>query len=168
MMTQGILFTISQLYYNMDYYSIIISSLAFKVFYGIMYYIDENKDKDEYLNDIEKSKQNKVYHIISHFINLALKFNQNIQAGIISLDNGGLNSISKFILNNFIELIPKCQGIIVPKIFPKYENSTLFQTTFRSKLGGLHGRGWCLGICLLFRLHYLAGVVSRRIGRRSC
>ena len=133
MMTQGILFTISQLYYNMDYYSIIISSLAFKVFYGIMYYIDENKDKDEYLNDIEKSKQNKVYHIISHFINLALKFNQNIQAGIISLDNGGLNSISKFILNNFIELIPKCQGIIVPKIFPKYENSTLFQTTFRSK-----------------------------------
>ena len=133
MMTQGILFTISQLYYNMDYYSIIISSLAFKVFYGIMYYIDENKDKNECLNDIEKSRKNKVYHIISHFINLALKFNQNIQAGIISLDNGGLNSISKFILNNFIELIPKCQGIIVPKIFPKYENSTLFQTTFRSK-----------------------------------
>ena len=133
MMTQGILFTISQLYYNMDYYSIIISSLAFKVFYGIMYYIDENKDKDECLLDIDKSRQNKVYHIISHFINLALKFNQNIQAGIISQDNGGLNSISKFILNNFIELIPKCQGIIAPKIFPKYDNATLFQTTFRTK-----------------------------------
>ena len=133
MMTRGILFTISQLYYNMDYYSIIISSLAFKVFYGIMYYIDENKDKNEILSEGEKSRQNKVYHIISHFINLALKFNQNIHAGIISLDNGGLNSMSKFILNNFIELIPKCEGIKAPKIIPKFHASTLCQTSFKTK-----------------------------------
>ena len=113
-MTQGILFTISRLYYDMDYYSIIISSLQFKIFYGIMYYIDANKNKNEFLTEKEKLNQNKVYHIISHFINLALTFIKNIQAGNITLDSGGLNSMSKFILNNFIELIPKCEGIKAP------------------------------------------------------
>ena len=132
-MTKIILFSISKLYYHMDYYSIIISSLALKVFYGIMYYIDYNKDKVHYFSDIEKSKQNKVYHIISHFINLSLTFNKNIQDGIISLDNGGLNSMSKYILNNFIQLIPKCVGIKAPKSIPRFHELTLFQTFFKSK-----------------------------------
>ena len=133
MMTQGILFTISKLYYYMDYYSIIISSLSFKIFYGIMYYIDANKDKTDLLSEKEKYKQNKVYHIISHFINLSLTFNKNIQAGIISLDNGGLNSMSKFILNNFFEIMPKCQGIESPKIIQKFNTYSLFQTNFKTK-----------------------------------
>ena len=133
MMTQGILFTISKLYYDMDYYSIIISSLAFKIFYGIMYYIDANKDKIELLSEKEKSKQNKVYHIISHFINLALTFNKNIKAGIISSDNGGLNSMSKFILNNVFEIIPKCKGIKIPKIISKFNESSLFQINYRTR-----------------------------------
>ena len=132
-MTKIMLFSMSQLYYKMDYYSIIISSLAFKVFYGIMYYIDANKDKNDYYSDAEKSKQNKIYHIISHFINLALNFNKNEEAGIISLDNGGLNSMSKYILNNFIELIPKCMGIEAPKIIPGFQESTLFQISFKTK-----------------------------------
>ena len=131
--TKIILFSISQLYYNMDYYSIIISSLAFKVFYGIMYYIDANKDKIDYYSDAEKSKQNKIYHIISHFINLALNFNKNEKAGIISLDNGGLNSMSKYILNNFIEIIPKCIGITTPKIIPSFQESALFQISYKTK-----------------------------------
>ena len=133
MMTQGILFAISKLYYDMDYYSIIISSLAFKIFYGIMYYIDANKDKIELLSEKEKSKQNKVYHIISHFINLALTFNKNIKAGIISSDNGGLNSMSKFILNNVFEIIPKCKGIKIPKIISKFNESSLFQINYRTR-----------------------------------
>ena len=133
MMTKILLFSISQLYYNMDYYSIIISSLAFKVFYGIMYYIDANKDNNDYYSDVEKSKQNKIYHIISHFINLALNFNKNLEEGIISLDNGGLNSMSKYILNNFIELIPKCVGIKAPKVIPSFHEPTLFQASFKSK-----------------------------------
>ena len=114
MMTQGILFTISKLYYDMDYYSIIISSLAFKIFYGIMYFVDYNKDKSKYLSEKERLKQGKVYHILTHFINLALTFNKNNHEGIISLDNGGLNSLSKFIINNFFEVLPKCQGIKAP------------------------------------------------------
>ena len=133
MMTQGILFTISKLYYDMDYYSIIISSLAFKIFYGIMYFIDENKGKYELLSDKERSRQHKVYHIIAHFINLASAFNKNIKAGIITSDNGGLNSMSKFILNNFIEIIPKCDVIKDPKLIQKFDGYTLFQTSFKTK-----------------------------------
>ena len=53
-LTQGIYFTISRLYYDMDYYSIIISSLAFKIFYGIMHYIDSSKETIENLSEKEK------------------------------------------------------------------------------------------------------------------
>ena len=133
MMTQGILFTISKLYYDMDYYSIIISSLAFKIFYGIMYFVDYNKDKSKYLSEKERLKQGKVYHILTHFINLALTFNKNNHEGIISLDNGGLNSLSKFIINNFFEVLPKCQGIKAPKIFPKLHEPSLFNIKFKTK-----------------------------------
>ena len=133
MMTQGILFTISRLYYDMDYYSIITSSLAFKIFYGIMHYIDANKDDLELLSEKEKSKQNKVYHIIAHFINLALTFTKNVQVGNTTFDNGGFNSMSKFILNNFIEIIPKCQGIKAPKNIPKFQEITLFKTSFKTR-----------------------------------
>ena len=132
-MTQGILFTISRLYYDMDYYSIIISSLQFKIFYGIMYYIDANKNKNEFLTEKEKLNQNKVYHIISHFINLALTFIKNIQAGNITLDSGGLNSMSKFILNNFIELITKCEGIKAPKNIPFFHECSLYQTSYKTR-----------------------------------
>ena len=133
MMTQGILFTISKLYYDMDYYSIIISSLAFKIFYGIMYFVDYNKDKSKYSSEKERLKQGKVYHILSHFINLALTFNKHNHEGIISLDNGGLNSLSKFIINNFFEVIPKCQGIKAPKIFPRFQEPSLFHIKFKNK-----------------------------------
>ena len=133
MMTQGIYFTISKLYYDMDYYSIIISSLAFKIFYGIMYYIDSSKETISDLTEREKSKQRNVYNIIAHFINLTLTFNKNIKEGIISLDNGGLNSMSKFVINNFFEIMPKCERIKIPQISQKFEEPTLFQKSFKNK-----------------------------------
>ena len=87
-MTQGILFTISKLYYDMDYYSVVISSLQFKIFYGIMHYIVAKKN--EYLTRKEQLNKKKIYNIICLFINLAMTFNKNIQAGNITLDNGDL------------------------------------------------------------------------------
>lgn len=93
----------------MDYYSIIISSLAFKIFYGIMHYIDSSRETIDNLSEKEKSRQRNVYNIIAYFINLSLTFNKDIKEGIISLDNGGLNSMSKFVINNFFQIIPKCR-----------------------------------------------------------
>ena len=131
--TQYILFSISRLYYDMDYYSIIISSLQFKIFYAIMYYIDSYKDKKDYLTDSEKGQQKKVFHIINHFIHLALSFNKNIKTGKISLDNGGLNSLSKYILNNFIEIVSKCQGLKMPTKIQNFKNPTLYQIYHKTK-----------------------------------
>ena len=132
MMTQGVLFAISKLYYDMDYYSIIISSLIFKVFYGIMYYVDSNKDKNECLSDAEKLKQGKIFHIMNHFVNLALNFCKNSDKGKIISDNGGLNSMSKFMLNNFIQIVSKCKGIKVPKTIPKFKQESLSQKYFKN------------------------------------
>ena len=132
-LTQGIYFTISKLYYEMDYYSIIISSLAFKIFYGIMHYIDSSKETIDNLSEREKSRQRNIYNIIAHFINLTLTFNKNIKEGVITLDNGGLNSMSKFVINNFFEIMPKCEGMKIPKIFQKLREPTLFQTSCKNK-----------------------------------
>ena len=131
--TQGILFSISRLYYNMDYYSIIISSLAFKLFYAIMYYIDSNKDKKENLTEYEKIKQKKVFHIINHIIRLALSFNTNIEKEEIALEKSGLNSLSKYILNNFTQIASKCQGLVIPKIIPKFKEPSLYQINYKTK-----------------------------------
>ena len=131
--TQYILFSISRLYYDMDYYSIIISSLQFKIFYAIMYYIDSNKDKKEYLTNEDKRKQKKVFHLINHFIHLALSFNKNIETGNISLEYGGLNSMSKYILNNFIEIASKCQRLVIPGKIPRFKEPTLSQIKHKTK-----------------------------------
>ena len=131
--TQGMLFSISRLYYNMDYYSIIISSLAFKIFYAIMYYIDSNKDKRDNFTELEQKREKKVFHIINHFIRLALSFNTDTQKGEISLENYGLNSMSKYILNNFIEIGSKCQGLKIPKIIPKLREPFLSQNNYKTK-----------------------------------
>ena len=134
MMSQDILFSISRLYYYMDYYSIIISSLIFKIFYSIMYYIDTNKNTIENLTSSEMSKQKKVFHLINHFISLSLTYYQTNESepGKIKIDNGGLNSMSKFILNNFIQIVSKCKGIMVPKNISKFKHKSLFQS-YRNK-----------------------------------
>ena len=131
--TQGILFSISRLYYDMDYYSIIVSSLAFKLFYGIMYFVDAIKDTKDYLNEDDKLKQKKVFHLINHITNLALSFNKNIEEGKIALENGGLNSLSKYVINNFIEIVSKCHGLKMPSEIPKFKIRTLYQNKYKEK-----------------------------------
>ena len=41
--------------------------------------------------------------------------------------------MSKFIINNFFEVLPKCQGIKAPKIFPKFHEPSLFNIKFKNK-----------------------------------
>ena len=125
--TQGILFTISKLYYEMDYYSIVISSLIFKIFYGIMLFISSNKDKKEYTSYNEKSKIGKLFHIIGHIINLARSYSKNVLTREIDVEYCGLNSMSKFVLNNFVQTIPKCLGIKDSIDKKKFKRKTLYQ-----------------------------------------
>ena len=130
--TQGFLFSVSKLFYEMDYYSLIISSTVFKIFYGIMAYMDDNKiKKNQDASSFENSIQNEALHIICHIVDLAGVFSRNNQ-DFNNIDNGGLNSMSKFILNNLNELIPKCKGIKVPENEIQIKNS-LFKKIYRAK-----------------------------------
>jgi len=132
-MTQGMLFTISRLFYDMDYYSIIISSLAFKIFYAIMHYVDSNKEIFDDLANNEKKEKYKFFHLMNHMIYLTYLFNKNKKDGKISLSNGGLNSLSKFILNNFNEIGSKCAALIVPNKVKKFTEPSLFQKKFKTR-----------------------------------
>ena len=132
-MTQGMLFSISRLFYDMDYYSIIISSLAFKIFYAIMYYIDSSKSKKDNLSDKLKNEQQKVFHLMNHVIYLTYLFNINKKSGKISIYNGGLNSLSKYVLNNLIEIVSKCSALTVTSTLSKFKSPTLFQIKYKTR-----------------------------------
>ena len=132
-MTQGILFSISRLFYDMDYYSIIISSLAFKIFYAIMHFVDVNKDIQNDLNEEEKKEQLKIFNLMNHVIYLTFSFYKNLKTGKIALCNGGLNSLSKYLLNNLIEIISKSPSLRIPKESIKFKTPSLFQTSLRTK-----------------------------------
>ena len=132
-MTQGILFSISRLFYKMDYYSIIISSLAFKIYYAIMHYVDSNKDKKSNISPQIKKKQLKVFHFMNHVIYLTYLYHRNKTTNKIPLYNGGLNSLSKYLLNNFIEIVSKCTLLEVPDIVPKFKKESLFQIRYKTK-----------------------------------
>ena len=132
-MTQGILFAISRLFYDMDYYSIIISSLSFKLFYAIMHFVDSNKDEIENLTKAEKKEQLKIFHLMNHIIYLTYLFNKSKKSRKIFLFNGGLNSLSKYVLNNFIEIVSKCSALRVPSKIPKFKEPTLFQIKFKTR-----------------------------------
>ena len=132
-MTQGILFSISRLFYDMDYYSIIVSSLAFKLYYGIMHYVDSTKGITDYLTGKEKHEQRKVFHLMDHIILLTHLFNLNHKNGKISYYNGGLNSLSKYVLNNLIEIVSKCPSLQVPEIVPKFKEPSLFQIRYKTR-----------------------------------
>ena len=132
-MTHGILFSISRLFYDMDYYSIIISSLAFKLFYAIMYYVDSNKDVTPDLTNKENKEQFKVFHLMNHIIYLNYLFKKDKKNGKISLYNGGLNSLSKYLLNNFIEIVSKCPTLKVPLQIKKFKEPSLFQIKYKTR-----------------------------------
>lgn len=104
--TQSILFSLSKLYYETDYYSLTISSLTLKIVFGIISFIDKDKNESD-LTATEKLEHYKILHIIEHLINLFRTFyktSENDESPFYE----GINSLSKFMLNNIVEYIPKC------------------------------------------------------------
>ena len=123
--TQCILFSLSKLYYETDYYSLVISSLALKVVFGIVSFIEKNKDETN-LSLTEKLKNFKILHIVEHLINLSRNFYVNYSNDEI-LYYKGINSLSKYMLNNIVEFIPKCNELINSKNNLEYNDKSLYK-----------------------------------------
>ena len=109
--TQSILFSLSKLYYETDYYSLVMSSLTLKIVFGIISFIGKNKD-DSKLTLSKKMKNFKILHIIEHLINLSKNFYSNY-SNEEEFYYKGMNSLSKYMLNNIVEYIPKCNVLIL-------------------------------------------------------
>ena len=119
--TQSILFSLSQLYYETDYYSLIISSLALKIVFGIISYIDQEKYELN-VSITDKIRDFKILHIIEHLINLAKNFYKTDSKTDLNYYKG-INSLSKFMLNNIVEYIPKCTALKISKNIQKDDES---------------------------------------------
>ena len=115
--THEILFSLTNFSYIIDYYSLTISNLNIQLIHSIISYLENNKNKPNTSN----SKLYKALFVIELIIILnrtftkrALKdFKYNPKSSESSLQN----TVSKFILNNINELIPKCHGINKGQIF---------------------------------------------------
>ena len=128
--TQCILFSLSKLYYETDYYSLTISSLALKVVFGIISFIDKDKNESN-LTNAEKLEHYKILHIIEHLINLFRTFyktNDNDESPFYK----GINSLSKFMLNNIVEYIPKCSILKMNKNI-ELDDESLFRKLSKYK-----------------------------------
>ena len=123
--TQCILFSLSKLYYETDYYSLVISSLALKVVFGIVSFIEKNKDESD-LSLTGKFKDFKILHIVEHLINLSRNFYVNYSNDEI-LYYKGMNSLSKYMLNNIVEFIPKCSALIISKNHLEFNEKSLYK-----------------------------------------
>ena len=109
--TQCILFSLSKLYYETDYYSLIISSLTLKIVFGIVSFIDKDKD-DQHSTLKEKLRDYKILHIIEHLISLSKNFYKT-SSNDETVEHKGMNSLSKFMFNNIVEFIPKCKSLVI-------------------------------------------------------
>ena len=123
--TKIILFSLSKLYYETDYYSLIISSLTIKVVFGIISFIDKDKTQSN-LSTKENLKHFKILHIIEHLINLLRNFYKN-DSDDESPFYKSINSLNKFMLNNFVEYIPKCSILKIKKDNLKLNSHNLFK-----------------------------------------
>lgn len=44
-----------------------------------------------------------------------------------------MNSLSKYVINNFIEIVSKCHGLKMPSEIPKFKIRTLYQNKYKEK-----------------------------------
>ena len=123
--TQSILFSLSKLYYETDYYSLVISSLSLIIVFGIISFIEKNKD-DPNFSLIEKLKNFKILHIVEHLIYLSKNYYINY-SNDEALYYKGMNSLSKYILNNFVEYIPKCNVLSIPKNTSEFMGKSIYK-----------------------------------------
>ena len=128
--TQCILFSLSKLYYETDYYSLTISSLALKVVFGIISFIDRDKNESN-LPITEKLEHYKILHIIEHLMNLFRTFYKANDCDESPFYKG-INSLSKFMLNNIVEYIPKCTVLKVNKS-TELDDDSLFRQLSKYK-----------------------------------
>ena len=133
--SQICLFVLSNISFKLDYYSLTMNCLFQKIKAYIGAFIDSSR-KENIIIQKFKGNQMKILHFIDHFYSLSKTF-----ANILYTDNERLNlnifsSSGKYILNNFIEIVSKCNHLSIAsneKIEKRKAmlNSTLFDKNRR-------------------------------------
>ena len=143
-----LLFELSNFSYKLDYYNIAINCLLQKMKYSIIYLIEKkshisNGDKMFFFN---RAKNLKNLHLFQHIMILSRTFAENFYSSENKDEKKSLNlnvfsSIGRFILDNFVELIPKCKRLFVSEEsigFEEKKNNLLSLTFYKNKIGILY------------------------------
>ncbi len=114
--SQSCLFVLSNILFKLDYYSLTLNYLFERIKNYMTVFIDSLKD-DNLMIQKFKGNQMKLLHFIDHIFSLSKTFTNILYNDDDDDDRLNLNIFSssgKYILNNFIEIVSKCNHLIIP------------------------------------------------------
>ena len=107
--SQIMLFELSTMFYQLDYFTIAMNCLLHKIKHNMINLIDKNKKFDGKNIEIFKS-----FHIIDHIINLSKNFSENFYNEEDNLNLNIFASNGRYIFKNLIEICSKCNNFSIP------------------------------------------------------
>ena len=110
--SQIILFSMSNLSFKLDYYSLSINCLMDKLKSYMISFIKSSR-KDSVMTTKFKVNQMKILYFIDKIMKLSRTFTNILYGDDEKLNLNIFSSSGKYVLNNFIELISKCNNLIL-------------------------------------------------------
>ncbi len=112
LISQIVLFTLSNISFKLDYYSLTMNCLMEKIKEYISCFIECSRKENLIISKF-KGNQMKILYYIEKIISLSKTFTNLLYGDNERLNLNIFSSSGKYILNNFIELISKCDNFVL-------------------------------------------------------
>ena len=110
--SQIILFSMSNLSFKLDYYSLSMNCLMDKLKNYIISFIESSRKENIMITKFKVNNM-KILYFVDKIMNLARTFTNLLYGDEEKLNLNIFSSSGKYILNNFIELISKCNNLVL-------------------------------------------------------
>ena len=129
--SQIVLFTLSNLSFKLDYYSLTMNCLMEKIKHYISNFIEYSRKENVIISKF-KGNQMKILYFIEKIVSLSKTFTNLLYGENERLNLNIFSSSGKYILNNFIELISKCDNFVLNSEEKLEKRKAMLNTIFYS------------------------------------
>lgn len=124
-LSQAVLFILSIISYQLDYYSLTMNCLIQKIKVYIINFIDYiGQEKGKFISPSEKNRRLKTMHLVEHIIYLDKIFteefySENSESTKNLLQLNVFSSFGRYILNNLLQVCGKCDQLRIPQVIKR-------------------------------------------------
>lgn len=124
-LSQAVLFILSKISYQLDYYSLTMNCLVQKMKAYIIIFIDYiGQEKGKFISPSEKNRRLKTMHLVEHIIYLDKIFteefySENSDSTKNLLQLNVFSSFGRYILNNLLQVCGKCDQLKLPQVIKR-------------------------------------------------